>query len=243
MLRCANSHDSMNDRARAIALLKQARELLAERLTERILAGSDELLEDAAGFSYMGEIEALYEQIGTRLVHVSQMLSNLPPVNDPPEGDFVSDGAPAAASEESASDEAAHQVGESGTESIIVGGPLGLKTPGLPGPAISDLVLASRPPSFQTFAAQIHFGDIESAGRTLAALFGVEESRGVQCATVFAERLENEPGFLAKAMQLRKELEKDGINAAIMLLHECFGLNGLECVGVLQTLRANLKQG
>jgi hypothetical protein len=233
----------MNDRARAIALLKQARELLAERLTERVLAGSDELLEDAAGFSYMGEIEALYEQVGTRLVHVSQMLSNLPPVNDPPEGDFVSDGASAAASEESASDEASsHEGGEGGTESIIVGGPLGLKTPGLPGPAISDHVLASRPPSFQTFAAQIQFGDVESAGRTLAVLFGVEASRGVQCASVFAERLDNEPGFLAKAMQLRKELEKDGINAAIMLLHECFGLNGLECVGVLQTLRANLKQ-
>jgi hypothetical protein len=43
-------------------------------------------------------------------------------------------------------------------------------------------------------------------------------------------------------MQLRKELERDGINAAIMLLYECFGLSGLECIGVLQTLRENLKQ-
>ncbi|MEQ8790460.1 MAG: hypothetical protein RIC55_29460 [Pirellulaceae bacterium] len=224
----------MNDRARAIALLKQAREMLAERLTERVLDGSDELLDDAAGFSYMGEIEALYEQIGTRLVHVSQMISNLPPVNEPPEGDYVSDESSATATQD---------IGDGGTESIIVGGPVGLKTPGLPGPATSDLVHSLRPPSFQTFATQIQSGDVDGAGRTLAVLFGVDEPRGVQCASIFAERLANEPGFLAKAMQLRKELEKDGINAAIMLLHECFGLNGLECVGVLQTLRANLKQG
>jgi hypothetical protein len=123
-----------------------------------------------------------------------------------------------------------------------VGGPVGLKTPALPGPATSEFAAPARQASFQTFAVQIQSGDIESAGQTLAVLFGVDTPRGIQCAAVFAERLENEPGFLAKAMQLRKELEKDGINAAIMLLYECFGLTGLECIGVLQTLRANLKQ-
>jgi hypothetical protein len=225
----------MNERARAIGILKQARELLAERLTERVLEAQGELLEDAAGCSYMGEIEAIYEQIGARLVHISQMISNLPP---------QAETAAEAAGEHptAASDEPAGHAGDEGSASIIVGGPVGLKTPALPGPAISEFAAPVRQASFQTFAVQIQSGDIENAGRTLAQLFGVEEPRGIQCAAVFSERLENEPGFLTKAMQLRKELEHDGINAAIMLLYECFGLSGLECIGVLQTLRANLKQ-
>lgn len=219
----------MNERARAIAVLKQAREMLAERLTERVLEGREDLLEDASGFSYMGEIEAIYEQIGSKLVHISQMISNLPATPD----------APASAAEESGSPGG---LDDGGSESIIVGGPVGLKPPALPGPATSEFAAPARSASFQTFAVEIQSGDIESAGQTLATLFGVETPRGIQCAAVFAERLENEPGFLTKAMQLRKELEKDGINAAIMLLYECFGLTGLECIGVLQTLRANLKK-
>ena len=218
----------MNERARAIAILKQAREMLAERLTERVLEGHEDLLEDAAGFSYMGEIEAIYEQLGSKLVHISQMISNLPPT-------------PEAPAETAGADDASGGVDGGGIESIIVGGPVGLKTPALPGPATSEFAAPARQASFQTFAMQIQSGDIESAGQTLSLLFGVEPPRGIQCAAVFAERLENEPGFLAKAMQLRKELEKDGINAAIMLLYECFGLTGLECIGVLQTLRSKLK--
>jgi hypothetical protein len=221
----------MNQRARAIAILKQARDMLAERLSERVLESHGELLDDAAGFSYMGEIEALYEQIGSRLVHVTQMISNLPPAPE----------TPLSAEEEAAEEATPGNLDDGGSDSIIVGGPLGLKTPALPGPATSEYAAPVRQASFQTFAVQIQSGDIESAGRTLAMLFGVEDVRGIQCAAIFAERLENEPGFLTKAMQLRKELEKDGINAAIMLLYECFGLSGLECIGVLQTLRSKLK--
>src|SRR5581483_5060539 len=68
----------MNDRQRATDILKNARNILAERLTELVLEQRDELLDDARGDSYMNEIESLYEQIGVKLSHVGQMLSNLP---------------------------------------------------------------------------------------------------------------------------------------------------------------------
>ena len=84
----------MQDRARAIALLQQARDLLAERLTERILECRDQILEDALGLAYSSEIDAIQEQIGQRLNHVNLLLNNLPPQDEPPP---VEDPEPAAA--------------------------------------------------------------------------------------------------------------------------------------------------
>src|SRR5947209_7894307 len=66
---------AMNDRARASEVLRNARNILAERLTELVLEQREELLDDARGDSYMNEIESLYEQIGVKLSHVGQMLS------------------------------------------------------------------------------------------------------------------------------------------------------------------------
>src|SRR5262245_11333893 len=68
----------MNDRVRASEILRKARAILAERMMEKILEQREELLDDARGDSYMNEIESLYEQVGMKLSHVSQMLANLP---------------------------------------------------------------------------------------------------------------------------------------------------------------------
>ena len=74
----------MNPRARAIAVLQNAREILSQRLTERIVDGEQEILSDAESGSFVSEIEAIYEQLGARLAHVNTMLANLPPLEDPP---------------------------------------------------------------------------------------------------------------------------------------------------------------
>src|SRR2546421_12476449 len=68
----------MNERTRATDVLRKARNILAERMMELVLEQREELLDDARGDSYMNEIESLYEQIGVKLSHVGQMLSNLP---------------------------------------------------------------------------------------------------------------------------------------------------------------------
>lgn len=45
------------------------------------------------------------------------------------------------------------------------------------------------------------------------------------------------PDLFGKAMKLRSDLESGNVNGALMLLWECFGLQGLESLGVLQTLK------
>ena len=69
----------MNDRFRAMALLQEAREILSERLTKRVLELGGDLLDDARGESFAGEIDGLYEQIGLRLSQVNSLLAGLPP--------------------------------------------------------------------------------------------------------------------------------------------------------------------
>src|SRR4029078_4264759 len=69
----------MDDRALAISILERAREILAARLTERIIEASDEIIDDALGNSYSSEIESLHEQVGLILNHVTSMLTSLPP--------------------------------------------------------------------------------------------------------------------------------------------------------------------
>ena len=70
----------MNKRNQAIETLKAARDSLAEQLTERILECREEILDDAAGDSFMGEIEQIYEKFGNRLGHLNSLISSLPAV-------------------------------------------------------------------------------------------------------------------------------------------------------------------
>lgn len=221
----------MNDRARALAILKQAREILLQRLTERVLDSEESLLDDARGESYMGEIDALYDQIGTPLAHLNQILSNLPA--DDFQDFQETHSAPAAA----------HSYAE-----IVP--PAWPDVPALPAPRsggvsidTADEPLVSAPVSFQTFAAQIQAGDIVGAGATLAYLFDISAPRAVRCAEHFLLQLHEDPNFLATAVQLRRELASGSSHSALMLLYECFGLTGTESIGVYQALKARLQLG
>src|SRR5688572_23814887 len=71
-----------NERARAIAILKEARDILADRLTERIVERGEEFLDDAMGRTFTSEIDSIYDQIGLRLNHVNVMISSLPAVEE-----------------------------------------------------------------------------------------------------------------------------------------------------------------
>jgi hypothetical protein len=230
----------MNDRAQAIAILKQARDMLADRLSERVIDARDEILEDAHGFSFVSEIEAIYEEFGARLVHLNQLLANLPAVDEPP---------PVSADVEEASVHSAEIHFGAGHAELSSEGPSAVTRTyvGLVGPALPTFAESAAEPlrtlTFQPFAAQIHAGDLTDAGRSLAELFGLPEPRGEECARYFAEHLRSEPGFLMKAVQLRGELESGGWQAALGLLGECFGLAAFESLGVLQALRARFDLG
>jgi len=222
----------MDDRSQAISILERAREILAARLAERIVEAGEEIIEDALGNSYSSEIESLHEQVGLRLTHVNAMLTNLPPT-----APRSLPGMPGAA-----------ESGQSEGEAIAAGElpePLGtyqssvIATEAVPNEASSaDAASIGAAASFQGFIQQIMAGDVDAAGETLAALLDVPRDRGQRCAATFAERLATQPDFLAKAMRLRGELQGGSINGSLMLLWECFGLQGMESIGAMQALTA-----
>jgi hypothetical protein len=216
----------MNDRARAVSLLRQAREILVRRLTERVLENAEELLDDARGESYMGEIDALYDQIGTPLAHLNQILSALP-VDDEVHTHDV---------------HAQHAAAHSYAEIVPPAWP---ELPALPAPrtALPIEVVIDAPTAdglLQTFAARIQAGDVEGAGDALAALFDLSVERAHRCAQHFRQQLLEEPGYVVHAMHLKREVQTGGYNSALMLLYQCFGLSGIESIGVLHVLRSRL---
>jgi hypothetical protein len=234
----------MNDRARAIEILKKARAILAERLTEKILEQRGELLDDACGDSYMNEIETLYEQVGLKLSHVGQMLSNLPadePVAEShtaaathaPEDTFT------LATEPTPNADAVTQ----DTIPALVG-PMYVFTPALPAPKSTEPVKHRATNSaLQAFAAQIQAGDLLAAGRSLAILFDLEEPRAVACAATFAQRVRKEAAFFRKVMELRSELHSSDPRRALLLLLDCFGLSRGESAEILRNLQRRRRAG
>jgi hypothetical protein len=72
----------MTHRTEAILILGEARDALLERLAERVVECREGILEDAQGESFMSEIEAVYDEIGGRLVKVSEMLGSIPAPDD-----------------------------------------------------------------------------------------------------------------------------------------------------------------
>jgi hypothetical protein len=224
----------MNDRAQAIAILQKARDILAQRMTELILEAREEILDDAQGNSYAGEIDGLHDQIGLRLSHVNTMLANLPTVEDPPAGSKVD--RPSSPSVESSTIDTG--IPSAGAVGYLAASNHSQKLAPQAEPPVMPI---SEPVSFQLFVQQMMSHQVDAAGHSLVALLDVSAERGRECAATFHDRLANQPDFLAKAMRLRGELQTGSVNGALSLLYECFGLTGIEAIGVMQTLKARLR--
>ncbi|EAQ77550.1 hypothetical protein [Blastopirellula marina] len=216
----------MNSPRDAVTILKQAREELVARLRQRIVENEEEILADARGESFLSDIETIYDQIGARLVHVNQMISSMPAeaLEFEAEETYSTDDAMAASSETAFTFESAPQASlpMESTPNVL----------SLPAPAPAA--------NFQLFMQSIQAGDESAAGRVLSDLLQVDLPRGEQCAKVFLQRYREDPEIVSKAMQLRKELMQSNFNDAIMLLYECFGLQGMESIAAMQALRAML---
>jgi len=234
----------MTDRARATEILREARTILAQRLLEKVVEQGEELLDDARGDSYMNEIESLYEQVGLKLSHVSQMLSNLPAEDAVPQthtatAQHAVNSTFTVATEPAPNSDAFVQ---DTTPALI--GPLFVATPALPAPKTSEPTRNRATNSaLQAFAAQIQAGDLLAAGRTLAALFDVEEPRAIACAATFAQRVRHEAAFFRKVMELRSELHSSNSQRAILLLLDCFGLSRGESAEILRNLQRRKRLG
>ena len=224
----------MKERDRAASILQRARDVLAERLTQRILDCEQEILDDAEGQSYLSEIEAVYEQLGGRLAHVNTMLSNLPP-SEEPSGDE-------AELDSMASDPIYTDMGSSYPTAVDAAMAVHSATLALPPPAIGEErpQLTAAGATLQGFAVQMQNGDLESGTRSLCELFCLDVVRGRLCAETFADKLALETDIVLKVIRLRSELAGGSVNNALTLLWDCFGLSGLESLGALQSLKLRL---
>lgn len=227
----AHRSDASSDRQQAVTLLTKARNILAERLTDRVLELGDELLDDARGHSYAGEIENLYDQLGLRLNQVNTMLAGLP-------GEVTPD-----------------PVTDSGHNSIIVqaNNPPEIHnswdseaTPETHDEEQRNPYVAqgSVEPEFrfQDFAFHVLNRDLVAASRVLSVLFGLLPDRAMQCTVRFRDQLDKDPGTISRARQLRDEIEHGATNDALLLLWECFGLQGTESLAVMMALQSRLSK-
>lgn len=229
----------MSERERALKILREARDLLSERLTQRVLEHSEQILDDARGDSYLGDIETTYEQFGTKLLHLNQLINNLPAEPTPTHSYSTNY---TTSTDTYHSNVSPHDLP---AESLLmpnpqaITGPLIVAPPALPAPKLVEA--EAIPPSFQLYMAHIHSGDLVAAGRTLAVLLDLSEGRAVQCSRVFYRHWEQDAEFVNKALTLRSEVVNGSFNAALLLLAECFGLIGIEAMTVLKTLRTRLE--
>lgn len=221
----------MSERNEALAVLKQARDALLARMTEAILYQAEEIIADAEGESFLSEIETLYDQMGNKLAHLNQMIANLPAEPEPPEDAYAFDRTDEA--EEKPPARLPHfplapQVSIERVPLVQRDDLIGLPAPGVSLP---------KAPAFARFVSHIEQGEIDQAGDVIAQILGLSPFSGMKCAETFAARYESDTGVVVKAMRIRQELTQNRFNDALMLMHECFGLQGIEAMIALQKMR------
>ena len=228
------------ERHQAVLLLKQARQLLVDRLAEAVLELGDELLDDARGDSYAGEIDSLHERMGTRLSQVNVLLAGLSESADTDEVE-ISCSPPNREVAESWSFKTTDQevVSSATTREFRTGAEAepSVARPTTSTPQSPAARLASSTSTYPLFVQDIVRRDLPAAGHRLADVLGMTDQKGEVCATRFRDQLDRDPGFLAKVHSLRKCLQTDRLEQARQLLWECFGLQGGEAQAAIQSLK------
>ena len=81
--------------------------------------------------------------------------------------------------------------------------------------------------TFKELAVAIQVGNLNLAGQVLSQLLSISAEKGLSAATFFNEKLEDNPGMFTRVMQIRTEIQDGKNNAAMLLIMECFGVDGL----------------
>lgn len=212
----------MNERARAIALLRQARDILVERLTERVLDSSERLLEDALGLGYSSEIEQVYDQVGARLAQISTMLMQLPSLDDThlvfePSGSFEVAAA--------ASDSGILMQADTGG-SVLAPHREGLES--------------VRCEAWETLIRQLESADASICQPELSDWLGLDAAHALAVFSAVTEKLRRGSGIVEPLRRLPTEIQLGAWNNALALLWECFELQGFDAIGALLHLRGCL---
>lgn len=97
-------------------------------------------------------------------------------------------------------------------------------------------------PSFVLFRDALLAGRSEEAGGILAAMLDIDYGTALSAAQFFYSRQQEDPGVIALAQGIRMDLMADANNDALMKIHQCFGLQGLAGLHMLQGFRHWLSQ-
>lgn len=95
-------------------------------------------------------------------------------------------------------------------------------------------------PNFNVFHDKILKGDVVSAGEILSFLLGITHFQGIESARMYRNLNQTQPDSLKKIEAIFNELCQERNNDCLMLLAQCFGLEGTKAVMVLQHLRAQI---
>jgi len=71
----------------------------------------------------------------------------------------------------------------------------------------------------------------------VGALSAPLQQVGLSAATFFSQKLESEPGSFMKVMQIRSEIQAGKNNAAMMLIMECFNVDGMHAMQALESMK------
>lgn len=221
----------MNSRALAISILQQARDALAERLTERVIDAKEDIAADADGSSYLSEIENIYDQLGGRLSHLNAMLSNLPP-------DSATTSAPDAAANEIiyadlASAYPAGLAAEGASNICLPALPLATEADELP----AEELIAD---DLENIVVSVQLGDFDAARRLISEVFDIKPSQATRAAQAIERQLSTGGELMRHIAELSVALEESNEYAAATLLVECFEFLPIEALGIVRTLRLRM---
>jgi hypothetical protein len=218
----------MDERAQAIRILRKTRDVLVQRLSERILESEEEILAEAEGHSFLSEIETIYDQIGLRLVHVNQMLAHLPaeaaPVEEvrPAAADILQPGLAEERTQSAAS------TSEFSISSFLA----------LPAPSDAKTVAGNLATStLLMFAVHARRGDLETGALSLESLFGLSRDRALAATRVFHAHCTRDSSYVENAARLQNYLEAEALSRAFGVMCESFGLSGGEALSALMWWR------
>lgn len=234
----------MTPRAQARAVLEEAREILAARLAEQVLEASEAILDDARGDSYMSEIDEVYDRIGLKLVHVSQMLSHFP-AEEAAEPEAEPAAAPLSAEPARSGAillgriEPAEETAASSGKTIILPQLLRPRL-ALPRPAAPPRSATDPLTLLAVLAAQVQAGELADAAETTAELLELDLPTAAACVRVYHRRQTLDPEFVAGSMLLVPAVEAGRMDDALPLISYCFGLASAEAVRAYHRLRAKL---
>jgi len=105
--------------------------------------------------------------------------------------------------------------------------------------SIASVVMVTSSPQMTMgdFLANYQVGSLEGSATALSHVLGISFQRAVGCVNHFHKRWTSDPDTLAKVMSLPQELHTSN-NGTILLLHELFGLSGMEAITAINILRS-----